>query len=310
MKKVTIYSTRYGGPYQQYRLLQRYLQRAGYEVTLHHTLGAMVRSLLLDRKDAVISNVPLPFRFGAKTYILNIHGDFSIERHLFRNPLAFLYPVALRVADGVVVPSEFLRNRLNLDARIIPNAIPRTSGRKVTAGSARLMTTTSFAFRAKAFGVLQLAKALASLHPATKVTYDVFGDGTFLDAVKREVSSLHFDPLITVAFRGRSSEIAKELLASDAFLYWSELDNMPLAVFEAMAAGLPVICNEVGAIGEVIRDGRDAIISRAEDLASNIERLIKNPEMRRAFGIRGRRRVRNLLGPALIAQQWRSLIEK
>ena len=57
-----------------------------------------------------------------------------------------------------------------------------------------------------------------------------------------------------------------------------------------MAAGLPVIATDVGAIGEVVRDGETGILVPPGDiraLASALDTLANDPARRRAMGARG-----------------------
>jgi glycosyltransferase involved in cell wall biosynthesis len=63
---------------------------------------------------------------------------------------------------------------------------------------------------------------------------------------------------------------------------------------EAMAAGLPVVACRAAAVPEVVEDGRTGLLvtpRSPEALASAIETLVTNPELRHDFGAAGRRHV-------------------
>ncbi len=308
---ITIYSSRFGGPYSQYRILQREFTRKGYAVTMHHRPLPMLCSLLFDRKDVVISLVPLPFRFGANRYILNIKGEYPRERHLWRNPLAYFYPRAVRIADAVVVPSHFLKNALHLrDAIVIPNCIdisstPRRSRR---GKDLRLITATNFSFRTKARGVLTLLRALAASKTTTPIIYDIYGDGTFLSEIKTAAQHITFPANVRVTFHGHTDSLRRELAASDAFLYWSDHDNMPNAVLEAMAAGLPVITNNVGAIPEMIRHGTDGLIVTKQTLLRSLNDVLGKPALRQRLGAAARARAAAAFSTAILIGSWLSLV--
>jgi glycosyltransferase involved in cell wall biosynthesis len=74
----------------------------------------------------------------------------------------------------------------------------------------------------------------------------------------------------------------QELAGHDACLVPSVwLETGPLAVYEAMAAGLPIIGSRLGGIAERVRDGVDGILFSAGDakeLASIIETLLASPD--------------------------------
>ena len=73
----------------------------------------------------------------------------------------------------------------------------------------------------------------------------------------------------------------------------SRADNLPLAVLEAMAAGLPVVGTRVGGIPELVVDGETGVLVEPEDppaLAEALDSLAASPELRRELGRAGRAR--------------------
>jgi glycosyltransferase involved in cell wall biosynthesis len=58
---------------------------------------------------------------------------------------------------------------------------------------------------------------------------------------------------------------------------------MPIAILEAMRAGLPIITTTVGGIPEMIDDGLSGILIEPENptkIAEALKRLLKNQELR------------------------------
>ena len=77
------------------------------------------------------------------------------------------------------------------------------------------------------------------------------------------------------------------------FVFPSTIDSAPNAVLEAMAAGLPVIAVDTGAIGEMVADGQTGLLVPANDgpaVLGAIERLLGDPARRAAMGAAGRSR--------------------
>ena len=63
-------------------------------------------------------------------------------------------------------------------------------------------------------------------------------------------------------------------------------ENLPYALLEAMAAGLPVITTPVGAIPEIVSDGCNGFLIQPGDiqaLANRIIELLGNPQLRSAM---------------------------
>jgi len=87
--------------------------------------------------------------------------------------------------------------------------------------------------------------------------------------------------------------LRKRLAAADIFVLPSRAEGQPMAIIEAMAAGLPVIATRVGAVPDMIRHDVEGLLcapGAPEELADAIERLLADPELRRRLGAAGRRR--------------------
>ena len=79
-----------------------------------------------------------------------------------------------------------------------------------------------------------------------------------------------------------------ELLDSSAMLVLpSYAENLPMVILEAFAHGVPVVATPVGAIPEVVIDGRNGRLvspGDVEGLASAIAGLLQDPALRARMG--------------------------
>lgn len=91
---------------------------------------------------------------------------------------------------------------------------------------------------------------------------------------------------------GPNSDLLKSLYATaDLFVLPTLADCFPLAIQEAMAAGLPVIATDVGAINEAVRDGETGLLVPPGDvraLIAALNALTGDPTRRQTMGTRGR----------------------
>ncbi len=109
--------------------------------------------------------------------------------------------------------------------------------------------------------------------------------------------------------RAKLSELAVDLGVSDRLLLSGWVDNprtylpqfdifampsrsegFPLAVVEAMLAGLPVVATRVGSVAEAVIDGETGLLVNKDDingLAAALRKLRDNAELRRHLGQRG-----------------------
>jgi glycosyltransferase involved in cell wall biosynthesis len=79
----------------------------------------------------------------------------------------------------------------------------------------------------------------------------------------------------------------------DVFAVPSRYDASPLALLEAMAAGLPVVATRVGGIPEIVIAGETALLVPPDDpdaLAGALRTLVADPALRERMGTAGRRR--------------------
>jgi len=77
----------------------------------------------------------------------------------------------------------------------------------------------------------------------------------------------------------------------DAFVHPPYWEGFPLAVLEAMMAGLPVVASGVNGVPEAIEDGVQGFIVQPRDpqgLAAAIQRLAGDPPLRRRMGAAAR----------------------
>jgi len=90
-----------------------------------------------------------------------------------------------------------------------------------------------------------------------------------------------------------NSDPLKRLYAeADLFVLPTRADCFPLVIQEAMAAGLPVIATDVGAIGEAVIPGRTGLLVPPSDpraLANAIGAMEEDMARRRAMGYEARR---------------------
>lgn len=89
-----------------------------------------------------------------------------------------------------------------------------------------------------------------------------------------------------------NSDLLRNLYATaDLFVLPTLADCFPLVIQEAMAAALPVIATDVGAIGEAVRAGETGLLVPPGDvraLTAALNALVEDPTRRRAMGTRGR----------------------
>jgi N-acetyl-alpha-D-glucosaminyl L-malate synthase BshA len=114
-------------------------------------------------------------------------------------------------------------------------------------------------------------------------------------------------------FVGKQANISDYLGVADVFLLPSELESFGLAALEAEACEVPVVATRIGGIPEVVIEGETGFLSDigdTEKMSDDVMRLLKNEEMRRAFGEKARESAVSRYGSDLIIPQYISFYEK
>ena len=75
---------------------------------------------------------------------------------------------------------------------------------------------------------------------------------------------------------------------------YSRAFTSPLKIFEAMAAGIPVVASDLPAIREVIRDGENGVLVTPGDpaaLAAGLDRVLGDPALAESIARQARKDV-------------------
>lgn len=142
--------------------------------------------------------------------------------------------------------------------------------------------------------------AAASQLPAGAARIRILGDGPQRDHLRALIAEHGLEE--TVELVGEVSNVRDYLAQADMFVLSTHYEGMPLAVLEAMAAGLPVVVSAVSGLHEVVLDGTSGLLVSPDDptaLAEALARLIDDRDLREELG-RGARRLaeeRYSLGP-------------
>ncbi|HPC54371.1 MAG TPA: glycosyltransferase family 4 protein, partial [Verrucomicrobiota bacterium] len=106
-------------------------------------------------------------------------------------------------------------------------------------------------------------------------------------------------------FAGRQ-EVQARLLEATALILPSLEDNCPMAILEAMAAGVPVIAARVGGVPELVEEGKTGFLCNPHEpasMAAAIERVLRDPAWAAAVARQARERARERFHPETIARR-------
>lgn len=230
----------------------------------------------------------------------------------------------LQQSDGVTAVSKFLKQATIEtfdfdDVEVIPNFICPTHYQRLKDSPLRkelapngekiLIHVSNFrAVKRPADCVEIFAKVLQKGGDARLV---MVGDGPEYSAVHHRARTLGV--LDKTEFVGKQAKIADYLGVADVSLLPSELESFGLAALEAQACEVPVVASRVGGVPEVINDGETGFMSDVGDtekMSDDVLKLLRNEEMRRSFGKRGRELAIARYSSEIIIPQYIAFYEK
>jgi glycosyltransferase involved in cell wall biosynthesis len=244
-------------------------------VDVVHVFSASYWSFLLAPVPAVLAA-----RAFGKRVILNYHSG-EADDHLSRWGMR-VHPFLRRV-DEIVVPSVYLQRVFashGYTARVLRNIIDLSSFRfrERMPVTPRLLSCRNLESHYRVRDVLEAFALLRQTVP--EATLEVAGYGSEATRLRRWVAERG---LPGVTFLGRVEPEAIPALydRADIFLNASVIDNQPISILEAFAAGTAVVSTPTGDIPWMLDEGRLGALVPPESpraLAEAVEALLASPE--------------------------------
>lgn len=183
---------------------------------------------------------------------------------------------------------------------IIPNGVPpaielspsaRRELRREIAGDETCVVIISVGRIVLAKGYEDLIEAFAIVHRQDPRTILVIaGTGSLFEKIKSKISEMHLEGAVNCL--GARSDIPQLLAASDIYASSSHWEGLPVAVLEAMMAGLPIVATSVGEIPRVVTPQTGLLVPphKPACLAEALRELVSAPDKTRAMGAAARTR--------------------
>jgi len=261
-----------------------------------HVFSASYWSFLLAPAPAMLTG-----RLLAKRVILHYHSGEAAD-HLANWGWA-VHPW-LRLAHEIVVPSAYLGKVFashGYEVRVIPNLFDpsqfsyreRATLRPSLLSTRNLEPHYAVATSIEAFVIVQ--------REYPEATFTIVGAGSEMGRLREMANAMG---LTRVRFLGQITpdRMAAVLDEADVFLNASVIDNQPLSILEAFAAGLPVVSTPTGAIGEMVHDGRTGILvppGSPNAMATAVLTLLDRPATAVAIARSARQELRNYTWPVV-----------
>lgn len=249
--------------------------------------------------------------------IINYRGGGADQ--FFSKSGQWVFPF-IRKADEIIVPSHFLKevfNKHGFEAQIVPNILPDEFLKQDKAQQGK-QAKTKFKFIVtrnleSIYGIHNIIQAMALLREEfNEFELHVAGSGPQLPTLKQLCDTLQINDHIVFCGRLSRQDMQKLYESADVMINASTVDNMPNALLEALAQGVPIVTTDVGGIPFMVEHLETALMVEPQNpkaIKDALLQLIYNPELRQSLQDKGRASVQQYTWQ-YIGPQWKSYYEK
>jgi glycosyltransferase involved in cell wall biosynthesis len=221
--------------------------------------------------------------------IVNYRGGAAES---FLEHSAGIVRATLRMADDVVVPSEFLRGvfaKFGIEATVVPNIVDVERFAPATAGAVKPSPDAPRVVIARnlepIYDIATAVRAFALLHsakPAARLS--IAGSGPERAKLGRLVGELGLADAVTFCGTLSRDAMAGLYRSATLMLNSSIVDNAPNSLLEGMACGIPIVSTNVGGIPYLVEDRMTALLvepDQPEAMANAMTEVIDDPALAR-----------------------------
>jgi glycosyltransferase involved in cell wall biosynthesis len=133
----------------------------------------------------------------------------------------------------------------------------------------------------------------------------------YADELRALATELELDG--AARFLGDRADLPRLLAGLDVFVWLSRGEGMPHVIAEAGAAGLPVVATRDNGSAQQIEDGVSGLFVPHESpvaVASSIDWLIREPDLRRRLGHALRAKVERDYSAEVVSRRWEALFDE
>ena len=139
----------------------------------------------------------------------------------------------------------------------------------------------------------------------------ICGDGVLRPELEAQIRSLKLENKVKLF--GMQADVTRFLAAADIFILPSRWEGLPIALLEAMSAGLPVIATRVEGVDQTVEHGVHGLLvppESPEELAKAILQLSAASDQRHAMGNAARARILDMYTIDQMCEQYLKLFEQ
>ena len=164
--------------------------------------------------------------------------------------------------------------------------------------------------------VIQIVRILSTKFDLEAYIIGGRADEAYLNEISQSVKNNRLEKIIKLGVSIDDAALADCFLSCDLFLFLSRVETFPLVILEAMFTGLPIVTSNVGAIGDVVKNGINGFLVSPDDvqkIRDYVSLLLEDSSLRKEIGARNRQVAKSYTWSKVAIQTdslYRKLIEE
>jgi glycosyltransferase EpsD len=274
------------GNIKAYKMLKAVIDEGNYDIIHCHTpVGAMLTRLAAQdarKKGSKVFYTAHGFHFYKGAPLINWLAYYPVEKWLARKTDVLItinkedFNRAKNFKAGKVVYVPGVGIDINKFSKRIGNRQEKRAELSLQDTDFVLLSVGELISRKNHTIVLEALAELKKAGKLNSIQYLICGRGVLEAELKEKAVSLGISD--HVHFLGYRNDVSEICNAADLFVFMSLQEGLPVALMEAMACGLPVICSDIRGNTDLVESGKNGEIvgNTAIAVADAIERLRKD----------------------------------
>jgi len=170
----------------------------------------------------------------------------------------------------------------------------------------RILCAAAICERKNTLGLVRAFRVLRRMGVGGELRLSGGGDEDYLGRVRAFIAEHGLQNDVELLGRTSYQTIQEEMSRAAVFILVSLEENSPMAIEEAMAAGIPVVTSNRCGMPYMVRDGESGFLvdpNDPDEIAYRLRQLLTNNELRSSMGAKGRQIARDRFHPANVARR-------
>jgi glycosyltransferase involved in cell wall biosynthesis len=226
----------------------------------------------------------------ARVLLVHHLTSWELRAGFARVRVALRERLALHASDAIVATSRTTAARLGREHRLrrvdvaVPGAdrlVRRPRAKASADDPVRLLFVGSWIARKRLVPLIEAFARIDGARAALAIAGDASRDPAYAGAVHRAIAAASPPAHIDVLGVLDDAQLERALAAADALVLPSEMEGYGMVLTEAIHAGVPVIAARAGAIPEVVRHGREALLFEGDaQITTALRTFLADPALR------------------------------